>query len=316
MTAPRARARVAARRELADLGRHSPDLGVVEWLSPHRARLRVDLPYLGFSLSAPDEAELCRGFDLGIELQEGFPAEPPRVVFSGSRPIYHPAVSPFMGVFCLGASSWTPDLGLGRFVALHLEAIVGAVEVNTLDGIFSDPVCRDAAKHYRRLRDAGELPLARPRLASRPGRAGTARNRRTSPPERPSGARRAVAVRGSRGRLRVWLMPGPGAERLVAVCPLAGAEWTTHLSPAGRTAVAWLASRIALATPLRLDLTGGALILVADLPRSEAEDDDALRGVFEPALGHLDAPLLALADDGVATRLVGALDTNQVENES
>lgn len=314
MSTPRSRARASARRELDDLVRNSPDVERAKWISSRHAIVHVDLPYLSLGASAMDEPETRRGFRLGVQLAKNFPTEPPTVIFLADTPPFHPAISAVLGAFCLGNAAWTPELGVGRFIMLHVKTVVGAVDVDTLDGLFGDPICRNAAVHYRTLRESGALPLALPRVALRPSeKASNARDRDPSA-EPPRGAREAVTVRGPRGRRSAWLVSSPDTHNVSVFYPLSGPGWSERLTPAGHEAIAWLGRRIDSDTDLRLDAVDGAPVLIAEFA-SGAASEAIVRSVFEPVIRHLEIPILALSDDSVAGAVMEALNHPKKENQ-
>jgi len=313
---PATRARRAAERELAALVAHTPCLGGL--VSPRRGLFKfdVDLPFLAWDAKARAPRE-CRGFRLAVALPAGYPTAPPRVAFVSEETIFHPAVSPRLFAFCLGNDAWTPDVGAAHFVVLHLEAIVGLVDIDTLDGLFRDPLCESAASHYRELRKKGGLPLARPVFAMRARRAGAKHS--ASSPRPPKAARQrldrtaaaAFAVRSPRGRRLVSVQDGEAPHSWTATCVLDGEVWGASAGPEAAQGLRWLGARLRDETDLRLVEMDGAPALRLTREGRRAPTPKELCSTFESALRRFELPISALADPVVARAVANALNDSQ-----
>jgi hypothetical protein len=317
---PRIRAQRSAARELTALAEHTPCIQRLAVLPGGRFKVEVDLPYLGRGGNTGDP-QMYRGFKLAVRLPRGFPDEAPEVAFLADKVLFHPAVSPQLATFCLGNGVWTPDLGLAWFVALHLEAIVGLVDIDTLDGVFLDPNCAEAAKYYRKLRQSDELPLARPRFLSkpaspRPSSACPETERNNGSPGLPlSTGGKTVTVRSPTGRRLVSTSESEETGERTASCCLGGRVWRASLSPAGESALAWLRSRIERDTDLRLAEIQGGFALKRVISADAALTADAAHSHFERALRQLDLPVQALSNQSIAEAVASTLSHTEPKGE-
>jgi hypothetical protein len=287
-------------------------------VSPRRGLFKfdVDLPFLAWDSKtlAPRE---CRGFRLAVALLAGYPMVPPRVAFVSEKTIFHPAVSPHFFAFCLGNDAWTPDVGAAHFVVLHLEAIVGLVDIDTLDGLFRDPLCESAASHYRALRKEGRLPLARPVFAMRAARSEGKRSASSPGPpryprQRPDRAASAVfPVRSPRGRRLVSVQDGGASHSWTATCVLDGEVWGAFAGPEATRCLRWLRARLRDESDLRLIEMDGAPALQLSRKGRRAPAPKELTSTFENALRRFELPVSALADPVVAHTVANALSDFQ-----
>ena len=295
LTDPLARARARALQELAALAEHSPCVVSFALLDDATALLAFDLPYLTRDDPGSAPREAC-GFELGVSLSPQYPFEAPRIHFLSAEPIFHPAILASLPFVCVGHHAWSPDVGAAHFVALHVQVVVGAEPIDTLDALHGDPDSSDAARHYRVLQREGRLPLATPRL--------TLRSRDESgpgPPARaPHGADSIDA--GSGVTLR-----GPMGRRSVEISK-DGREARCRLSPSGVAPDAriarWLARRLEAEAAVRLSTAAGVELV---LPLAAGE------GAFEAKLGltppvrALELPLRAALRPEVADAVAQAL---------
>lgn len=297
------RARAVAVRELRALAARTPCIRGMDQLVDDRFKLHVALPYLG--LGPDPEAPVRReGFCLAVALHPRHPDLAPAVHFLAPHVIFHPAVSPILAAFCLGPGVWTPDLGLARYVVIHLEAVVGLCEIDTLDAIFGDPVCAAAAAHYRRLRADGGLPLATPAF---PAADADGAAPRVPEPMAPAPQAGVMTVRGPRGRRAVVTGPGPQPGEILATCVLADPGWVHGLDPAGRAGLDWLADRIGGAGEARLvqvDAAPALRITVTATPGRSLREAIAER--LEPALRRWELAVLSFSDRRIAAAVAAA----------
>ena len=155
---PVERARACALRELAALAEHSPCIASHAILDEATALLAFDLPYLTRHDPA-GEPRVAHGFELGVALPPGYPFEAPRIHFLSPEPIFHPAILASLPFVCVGHHAWSPDVGAAHFVALHVQVVVGAEPIDTLDAFHGDANSSDAARHW----NGGQLRLVRVR---------------------------------------------------------------------------------------------------------------------------------------------------------
>ena len=325
---PRQRARRSATREVAQLVRHTPCLSGARWDGSNVLKLDVDLPYLACGPS-PEEPVLRQGFKLAVFLPPGYPSEEPLVAFVAEELIFHPAISPRLATFCMGSALWNADLGLARFVILHLEAIVGLVDIDTLDGLFMDQVCMDAAVHYRRLRESNGLPLARPWLSVQPtvqptvssrtrsdaaaGRPMTTRATTSLPgsPARPTES--SLLARSPTGRRRVFSSRAGSGAATITRCLLSESGWHDSLTTSGAGAFRWLSGRTRAETTFALELVHGAPALRLEgstdavAQGSGGKSQESLRESFERLLRQLELPTLALADPEISKNVLARI---------
>jgi hypothetical protein len=286
-----------ARRELAALAEHSPCIVNHAQIDAAHGLLAFDLPYLTRS-DASAEPRTAHGFELGVSLPPRFPLAAPLVHFLSPEPIFHPAILASLPFVCIGNHAWSPDVGAAHFVALHVQAVVGSIPIDTMDAFHGDPNSSDAARHYRRLQRDGHLPLARPRLTTRPL---SERDLEQSQPETHRAAvtpdAMHVTVRSPMGRRIVEL----SQDGLEARCCLSQAS----VAPEHARVFEWMARRLEDESRVRLSTSAG-IELALPLDPGTGLDDVAKRRL-EQHVRALALPSLALLRSDVADAVADGL---------
>jgi ubiquitin-protein ligase len=295
---PLERARAVARREISALVEHSPSLRTLAAVDADHWLVSAELPYL----TRPDarsEVVVETGFELGVHLPPRFPLEAPQVHFLARYPIFHPAICAGLPFVCVGAHAWSPDVGVAHFVALHVQAVVASIPLDTLDAFHGDPNCSDAAEHYRALQEAGELPIAQPLLRSTPASEARSVSRRRRAHRVSMNFKPADAmVKGRMGRRAIDM----AEDRSEARCLLAV---DTPECVDTREALAWLTGRLEAKTGVCL-ATGSGVGLAFPLDPGRGLDPAALEQI-ERRVRELELPVLALLRREIASAVADGL---------